>query len=258
MRNVTLKVILLVAVLGFSAPTVSVVGQEYKAGDKVVALRNTVLKVGTQTVATVRRGQILTIGQVQGDWLWIGNKTGPDRLSDCLPLRDVTVSETSRQDAIVSVELSNPLDGKEFAGYSKISVLDRPVAHPVRRNARWGSPSGEPCRGWIASSSVARTVDLRVQGDDLYFSVADVVRLTRRAAPKDGLWPFSDLHAAIIEAERDSSQKDAISGVLYVQPVAVKQPTHLDLRAGRYGVFLVATPPDQSPIPGSDLVVVGE
>jgi len=48
-----------------------------KVGDEVVALSDTALKVAKQTVATARKGETLTVEQVQDNWLWV--RTGQTR-----------------------------------------------------------------------------------------------------------------------------------------------------------------------------------
>ncbi|MFH1924554.1 MAG: hypothetical protein ABIP48_32275 [Planctomycetota bacterium] len=48
-----------------------------KPGDEVVALRDTQLKAGAETVGTVRKGEKLTVEQVQGNWLWVKSAQTP-------------------------------------------------------------------------------------------------------------------------------------------------------------------------------------
>jgi hypothetical protein len=71
MRNVISGAIVLVAVLAFFGPIVTAIGQEYKPGDEVVALRDTELKAGRETVGNARKGDKLTVEQVQDQWLWV-------------------------------------------------------------------------------------------------------------------------------------------------------------------------------------------
>jgi hypothetical protein len=42
-----------------------------KPGDEVVALRDSQLKAGAETVGAVRKGDKLVVEQVQGNWLWV-------------------------------------------------------------------------------------------------------------------------------------------------------------------------------------------
>ncbi|MFH1924555.1 MAG: DUF4097 family beta strand repeat-containing protein [Planctomycetota bacterium] len=71
MRNVVPRIILLAAMGAFVTLAAAAVGQEYRPGEKVVALRDAVLKVGAQNVATVRAGESLAVERVQGKWLWV-------------------------------------------------------------------------------------------------------------------------------------------------------------------------------------------
>lgn len=92
MRSLTLKVMALAAVMACAGLTTAAVGQDYqpgtdpteklkqelteidpapKPGTQVVALRDVDLMVKEKTVGTARRGEELTVEQVQGDWLWV-------------------------------------------------------------------------------------------------------------------------------------------------------------------------------------------
>jgi hypothetical protein len=254
MKRARSTFVVVAAITACGAMVTPSIGQKYKQGDKVVVLADADLKIEATNAGIAYRGQVLTIGQAKGEWLWVESNSGPDKLEDCLPSREVLVAQMMIKDSIESIGLSNPADAGEFSGFSSTTTATYPAPLPVRPDARWGKPSGKPVQGWIRSSSVAPAIDLRVQGTHLYYSVPQVERLTRQRAPKHGLWPFGVLSLAIIKAERSSAQSDGIRGVLYVQPVAVKQPNTLDLPAGRCGLFLVVTRPGQSPMPGSGLV----
>lgn len=234
-------------------------GQTYKKGDIVVALADTPLKIGTTDVGIVRAGQILTIRQSKGKWLWIESKAGPERLVDFWPKRQVITAATVKNDVITSYYLANPLDGQEFTGFTRHNNADEDEAAmplPVRSNAQWGPLSGTPCRGWLNTSAVAPAIELRVQGKDIYYSVAEVERLTRSRGPKDGFWSFDVVGLAVILLDGGPEQGDVIAGTLCVAPVTVKQPNRL--RCGhRYGVFLVATIPGVGTlVPASEMVIV--
>ena len=54
-----------------AALTATSFAQEFKPGDEVVALRDRELKIGREPVASVRKGQKLTVEQVQDNWLWV-------------------------------------------------------------------------------------------------------------------------------------------------------------------------------------------
>jgi len=252
MKSARSTLIVVAAIAAIGASATPSMGQKYKKGDKVVALTDTDLKIEATNTGTVRRGQVLVVARTEGEWLWIESNLGPDKLEDCLPflrlagLR-VTLRKEGDPSTTVTLQVADPVG---VYNYYTTSGIDDPWG------ARWTKPSGKPVQGWIHSSSVAPAIDLRVQGRQLYYSVPDAERLTRRPAPKDGLWDFGILCLAIIKADPASRQSDGISGQLYVQPVAVKQPNNLDLPSGRCGVFLVVTRPGQSPMPGSSLVVV--
>jgi len=66
----TLGIIFVVFTICLSVMTASF-AQEYKKGDDVIALRDAPLKIETKMVGTVRKGDKLTVEDVQGNWLGV-------------------------------------------------------------------------------------------------------------------------------------------------------------------------------------------
>jgi len=84
-RFTPLTLLVLAAMTTATALTASSVGQEHKKGDAVVAVRDADLKSGRDKVATVRKGDKLSVEQVQGKWLLV--RSGETRA--WISIRDV-------------------------------------------------------------------------------------------------------------------------------------------------------------------------
>jgi len=121
------------------------VGQEYRKGDEVVALRDCELKVGPHPIGTVRRGEKLAIEQIQDKWLWV--RSGQTRgwidsgsVMDAalfvwyrrLPeLESVTMSATARAKfAGILFQITNAGTGPSIVGNSQGSIYGLPSRGP--------------------------------------------------------------------------------------------------------------------------------
>jgi hypothetical protein len=63
---------ILVAAIAFGAISGrACIGQEFKKGDEVIALRGAALQVEAKTVGTVSKGDTLVVDEVQDEWLWV-------------------------------------------------------------------------------------------------------------------------------------------------------------------------------------------
>jgi len=71
MSHTTPTLAILAALLAANVPTASSAAQEYMQGDEVFVLRATELRVPGKAVAAVRKGDKLTVEQVQDKWLWV-------------------------------------------------------------------------------------------------------------------------------------------------------------------------------------------
>jgi len=74
MRNAKSMVVILAVITTSVDLAATASGQEHKKGDEVVVLNDTELKVGTETIGTVHKGEKLTVEKIQGNWLWVRGK----------------------------------------------------------------------------------------------------------------------------------------------------------------------------------------
>jgi len=62
---------ILVAITAYTTFVTTSFGQDFKKGDKVIALSNATLMIGAETIGTINKGEELTVEEVKDNWLWV-------------------------------------------------------------------------------------------------------------------------------------------------------------------------------------------
>src|SRR5882724_8577624 len=112
MRRVS-SIVALMLVGFFSAPAFA-----QKAGDCVVVLRNTQVKVGDKVLQTLPPGQHVAVFAVQGEWLWVSRET-----TGWLASQDVAVPAKAVE--FFSEQIGrNPCDADAFIARGNAKLCD--------------------------------------------------------------------------------------------------------------------------------------
>ena len=132
------------------------VRREYKAGDTVVVMKDAALKIDTKTVATARKGEKLTVQNVEGDWIGVSRGDVSGWVENTYVFGPITSVKTA-ENADAGLGDKYTVSLKYYMITSARTALVRKLRHDFgmgdgsKRNAEAGRPSPpkppEPPRG---------------------------------------------------------------------------------------------------------------
>jgi hypothetical protein len=94
-------------------------GQEYRKGDEVTALRETALKVETRTVGTVPKGAKLVVEQVRGNWLRVRSGQDAGWIKKQYVARTADISASPQQPAAARIHFDRGVNSLKTGEWDK-------------------------------------------------------------------------------------------------------------------------------------------
>ena len=218
MRNSRSLIIILAVITTRAILATSCMGQDYKKGDEVIALRDLPLKVETETVGTVRKGDKLTVEDVKDNWLWV--RSGETR--GWIDSRNVTNSAASpapAQEKDSSV-LQTRLEGQRVAIYNLVGNVEvvQGSGPDVVVEMRRGGQNANRLRSKVSDINGRKTLCVMYPGNRIVDPRGRVRGITNFSSAGINIGPGMNMSGGMIMLD---VREDGTFGGSGGQPVAI-------------------------------------